>query len=232
MTQEQTNAAFIRRVERITGMPTSADAVGEKELDELQEAFDWWIGESSPWILCDVLRRASEADALRAKLAEVEGERDNGTVIRINAAVCVHCDEFIGQSGVGNAAVAAGLALMVEHDAQCEKHPGNVRAAAIATRIAASQAEAKALREALRLTSMSVPIHVPVPGTVCVCAMCVVHANLTPALATPPGDDAALREVCRKVAEAADANPDLTLDEMVNKVLGPTATDASEGGNG
>lgn len=188
MTQQEINAAFIRRVERITGMPTRAYAGGEKELDELQEAFDWWIGESSPWVLCDVLRRASEADALRAKLAEVEAQRNETR--RYNGEV--------------------GIALV------------------------AALAEVRALRGALeRIAGMSHVSEVGSRGDVA-----------RKALATPPGDDAALREVCRRVAveaskdmsdyimaqDAGVPRSPLTVDDIVDRICGPKATDASEGG--
>lgn len=134
----------------------------------------------------------AEVDALRAKLAEVEGERDR--FVEQEAACCpedVGFPEFID---------------------------------VLTRKLAASQAEARALRGALSLIADGAADPTP------------LMAYAKKALATPPGDDAALREVCMKAMEAAlkdsyDGAP-WTLESTLAMVLGPKATDASEGGNG
>lgn len=72
MTQREIDQAFIRRVERITGMPTSADAVGEEALEEvLREAADYWLDESGPMALYDLLREAEARELKRQQHANV-----------------------------------------------------------------------------------------------------------------------------------------------------------------
>ncbi len=114
----------------------------------------------------------AEIDALRARVAEVEAERDK-------AAIRAHLVD-----------VAA------EHESAFNL-----------TSLAASQAEVRELREALKAAWPTLHYYGHRPGE--------QHVNASPtrrsvadvldlagaALSRPPGDDTALREVCRKVAE-------------------------------
>lgn len=202
-----------------------------------------------------------DIDALRAKLAEVTQERDDereslavlldscdpeeqaasdsgseAPAIRINAAVCVHCGALIAQSGAGDAAVAAGFALMVEHDAQCEKHPGNVRAAAITAQLAASQARERELREALKLNVEFVFAQTERRVVEGLAARAGTSAS---AALSRPTDDSALRAVCERMVAAGRlqgmhdqqfvtggygrAEPGDSDARIVNEVLGPGA---------
>lgn len=57
MTQREIDQAFIRRVERITGMATSAYAVGEKGLEDVAYFCECWLVESGPMALYDLLTK-------------------------------------------------------------------------------------------------------------------------------------------------------------------------------
>lgn len=119
-------------------------------------------------------KHRAEIDALRARVAEVEAER------------------------VAAVAACESVAEVVAPDADFVTLADRVRLA-----LAASQAEARELREALAMTWPGISGHSAPRSPLGALGGDIqrTHRAATAALSRPPGDDTALREVCRKVAE-------------------------------